>query len=71
MERIKAKWAVMLTETKNRATERVMKKYDLSSVVAFRQNWIYQGRIPEAKKAGVLEIFEEELENQKKSINSI
>lgn len=71
MEKIKSRWAVMLTETKKSATERAMEQFGLTSEVAFKQNWIYLGRVPEEHQEGLLDIFEEELEKQRNELNKL
>ncbi|MEM7487080.1 MAG: hypothetical protein AAF348_17875 [Bacteroidota bacterium] len=70
IDNIKNMWGRMLQETKHEAVQILMDEYDHSKV-AIKQNWIYQGMIPEEKQPRVVEIFQNLLVQQEKKTKKL
>lgn len=57
IENIKKLWDMMTSETKKKAEDAAMGEFGLESSVAFRQNWLYKGKVPEQNLDRLHEIF--------------
>ena len=57
IENIKNMWGIMLSDTKDQAVNAIMEEFGRGKA-STKQNWIYQGMIPEEHQARVVEIFQ-------------
>lgn len=70
IENIKNMWNIMISETKEQAVNAIMEEFGRSKV-ATKQNWIYQGMIPEEHQPRVVEIFQNCLKQQEQRSREI
>lgn len=70
IDNIKDMWNRMLRETKHQAVETLMSEFNHSKI-AIKQNWIYQGAIPEEKQPRIVEIFQNLLVQQEERTKQI